>query len=269
MAYPPPFTIAYLVHSDVPLLRRTVPATLNALCRNTKHEYDLVLVVDGAESATIDEIQALAHDTWGFDEVRVRWRDRHRASGDQANNIHTHLSLTKSRFLITVEGDVTAFRTDTSTDVLDTIVSTFDACPGLALAQRIDDHECWQWALEDVGVPLMPGVRSVNRVSSHFLIYDTARARQVIETAGGIPGDAFHDDGAHWFNYEDWLSHTFAQPQGPGIGYLDRLPLHVYHCDEKTSPGSAHYRRDLATRLAVFERRAAETPGFAGKDTHA
>jgi hypothetical protein len=248
-----------------------VPTTLDALCRNTKHPYDLVLVVDGAETAPIAEIQQLAHEVWGFDEVRLRWRDRHRASGDQANNIHTHLSLAKSRFLITVEGDVTAFRpdVDASADILDTIVSTFDACTELALAQRIDDHDCWQWPLEDVGNPLAASVRSVNRVSSHFLIYDTHRAGQVIRANGGIPGDTFHDDATRWFNYEDWLSHTFAQPHGPGIGYLEQLPLRVYHCDEKTSPGSAHYRRDLATRLAVFERRAAETAALAGEDTHA
>ncbi|MFD4533502.1 hypothetical protein ACFWNL_37280 [Kitasatospora sp. NPDC058397] len=141
MTYPPAFTIAYLVHSDVELLRRTIPTTLDALTRGTRHPYDLVLVVDGAESAPANEIIELAHNTWGFDEVRVRWRTRHRASGDQANNIHTHFVSDKSRFLITI-------------DVLAEIAETFDRCPQLALAQRIDDHDCWQWKLEEVGPPL-------------------------------------------------------------------------------------------------------------------
>ncbi|MFD0404699.1 hypothetical protein [Kitasatospora sp. NPDC127116] len=255
VTYPPAFTIAYLVHSDVELLRRTIPATLDALTRGTRHPYDLVLVVDGAETAPIDEITELAHATWGFDEVRLRWRTRHRASGDQANNIHTHFVTDKSRFLITIEGDVVAFRDPGATDVLAEIADTFDRCPQLALAQRIDDHDCWQWQLEETGPALSTRARSVNRVSSHFLIYETHRARPVMAAAGGIPGDRFHDDGQSWMNYEDWLSHTFAHPAGPGIGYLHQLSLRVFHCDEKTVPGSAHYRRDLATRLRVFAER--------------
>ncbi|MGW2540896.1 hypothetical protein ACWC5I_08465 [Kitasatospora sp. NPDC001574] len=258
MTYPPAFTIAYLVHKDVELLRRTIPTTLDALCRGTRHPYDLVLVVDGAESAPIDEITELAHSTWGFDEVRLRRRTRHRASGDQANNIHTHFVTDKSRFLITIEGDVVAFRDPNTDDVLAGIADTFDRCPQLALAQRMDDHDCWQWKLEDAGPALSERARSVNRVSSHFLIYDTQRARPVMTASGGIPGDRFHDDGQSWMNYEDWLSHTFAHPRGPGIGYLHQLPLRVFHCDEKTEPGSAHYRRDLATRLRVFAEREHE-----------
>ncbi|WP_147409128.1 hypothetical protein [Kitasatospora xanthocidica] len=255
MAYPPAFTIAYLVHSDVELLRRTIPATLDALCRGTRHPYDLVLVVDGAESAPIDEITELAHTTWGFDEIRLRWRTRHRASGDQANNIHTHFVTDKTRFLITIEGDVVVFRAPDATDVLAEIADTFDQCPQLTLAQRIDDHDCWQWKLEDTGPALSAKARSVNRVSSHFLIYDTHRARPAMAAAGGIPGNRFHDDGQSWMNYEDWISHTFAHPAGSGIGYLHQLPLRIFHCDEKTTPGSAHYRRDLETRLRVFAER--------------
>ena len=255
MAYPPDFTIAYLVHGDVPLLDRVIPTTLDALCGNTSRSFDLVLVIDGAETAPVTEILERAHSRWGFDEVRIRWRDRHRAAGDQANNVHCHFVSDKSRFLITIEGDVVAFPIRRGVDVLDEIARTFDQCPELALAQRIDDHDCWQWQLADVGPRLAPGVRSVNRVSSHFLIYETTRARAVMSQAGGIPGDRFYDDGNRWFNYEDWLSTTFAQPQGPGIGYLEDLPLRVYHCDRKVAPGSAHYRRDLPTRLAVFQER--------------
>lgn len=260
-SYPPEFTIAYLVHADVPLLRRTIPATLDALCRNTRRSYDLVLVVDGAETAPTQEILSLAHATWGFDEVRLRWRERHRAAGDQANNIHTHFVTDKSRFLITIEGDVAAFRVREEADVLNEIAETFDRCPQLALAQRIDDHDCWQWQLKDVGRPLGTGLRSVNRISSHFLVYDTNRARPVMRQAGGIPGNRFHDDESRWFNYEDWLSRTFAQPEGPGIGFLDDLPIRVYHCDEKIALESAHYRRDLETRLRVFEQRRREAEG--------
>ncbi len=265
MAYPPEFTIAYLVHGPIPLLERTIPTTLDALCRGTMRTFDLVLVVDGAETAPLDDLLARAHGEWGFDEVRLRWRSRHHASGDPTNNAHAHVVSGKSRFLITLEGDVAAFRTRDDVDVLSHIARTFDACPALALAQRIDDHDCWQWRLRDQGPPLAPGVRSVNRVSSHFLVYDAARALAHMSLTGGIPGDRFHDDGASWMNYEDWLSATFAAPGGPGIGFLEDLPLAVYHCDRKTEPGSAHYRRDLRTRLEVFEerRRAVEAAASA------
>ena len=261
VGYPPEFTIAYLVHGDVPLLDRVIPRTITALCEGTSRSYDLLLVIDGAETAPVAEIMDRANAIWGFDEIRVRWRSRHRATGDKTNNIHTHLVSDKSRFLISIEGDVVAFPTRPGTDVLDQIARTFDACAQLAVAQRIDDHDCWQWSLEEVGPPLAPGVRSTNRLSSHFLVYDTARFRDITKTIGGIPGDRFHDDGERWFNYEDWLSHTFAQPIGPGIGYLDDIPLRVYHCDRKIAPGSAHYRRDLHTRLEVFEQRRAATEG--------
>jgi hypothetical protein len=258
MAYPPEFTIAYLVHGDLPVLDKVIPTSLAALCDTTRHSYDLLLVIDGAETAPVDELVDRAHHRWGFDEVRLRWRSRHRAAGDKTNNIHTHLFSDKSRFLITIEGDVAVFR-DRDIDVLDHIAATFDRLPQLAVAQRIDDHDCWQWPLATAGPPLGPGVRSVNRVSSHFLIYDTARTRARIDATGGLPGDRFHDDGQTWFNYEDWLSQTFAAPTGPGIGFLDDIPLKVFHCDRKIEPGSAHYRRDLATRLAVFDQRQAET----------
>lgn len=261
MAYPPDFTIAYLIHSDLPLLDRVIPTTLDALCATTTRSYDLLLVIDGAESAPVDQIMERAHMEWGFDEVRVRWRTRHRASGDKTNNIHTHLITDKTRFLVSVEGDVAAFRTEREVDVLDWIARTFDSCPDLAIAQRLDDHDCWQWQLEDAGPPISEGIRSVNRVASHFLAYDVHRFRDTIGMAG-IPGDQFFDDGERWFNYEDWLSHTFARPRGPGIGYLDELPLRIYHCDRKIEPGSAHYRRDLATRLEVFEQRKALVEGL-------
>jgi hypothetical protein len=257
VAYPPEFTIAYIVHGDVPLLDRVIPTTLDTLCRGTARSYDLVLVVDGADTAPVGEILPRAHGQWGFDEVRLRWRERHRAGGDPSNNGHAHVLPAKGRYLITVEGDVVAFRTGAG-DVLDLIAQTFDACPDLALATRIDDHDCWQWQLEAVGEALAPGVRSVNRVASHFLVYDLERAASRLRAGGGVPADRFHDTADGWFNYEDWLSRTFARPAGPGIGFLDALPVRVFHCDRKTTPGSAHYLRDPETRLGVFEQRRRE-----------
>lgn len=260
MSYPPEFTIAYVVHADLPLLDLTIPSTLDTLCGGTARSYDLVLVIDGADTAPVGELLTRARGVWGFDEVRVRSRSRHCAGGDPSNNGHAHLVCDKSRFLITVEGDVVAFRTVPGVDVLDLIARTFERCPEMALAYRMDDHDCWEWKLRDQGPPFAPGIRSVNRVASHFLVYDTTRARPVMARAGGIPGDRFHDGDGRWFNYEDWLSGTFAVPAGPGIGYLEDLPIEVYHCDRKLVDGSAYYQRDLATRLQIFEERRRSVP---------
>lgn len=253
---PPEFTIAFLVHGDVALLEQTIPTTIRTLTDSSTRTWDLVLVVDGAETAPVAELLDLAR-RCHFDEVRLRWRTGHVAGGDPSNNGHVNLIPGKGRFLVGVEGDVVAFRTGPG-DVLDMLARTFDACPDLALAIRVDDHDCWQWPLTDVGAPLGPGVRSVNRVASHFIVYHLPRATRVMWAAGGPGAERFHDDGTEWFNYEDWLSGIFAAPAGAGIGYLDALPIRVFHCDEKTVPAGAVYSRDLATRLRVLERRRAE-----------
>lgn len=256
MHYPPEFTIAFVVHDDVPLLERTVPTSIAALTQDTDHSYDLILVIDGAESAPVGEILGRA-EAWGFDEVRLRRRSRHAAPGDPSNNGHLHLLPVKGRFLVSMEGDVVAFRCGGG-DPLHHIATVFTACPDLALATRIDDHDCWKWPLSDAGPVLAAGVRSVNRVASHFLVFDVARASRTIWQTGGPPAGSFYDGDACWFNYEDWLSHIFAAPIGPGIGYLDQLPLRIYHCDEKTESGAPTYTKNLHTRLRVFERRQRE-----------
>ncbi|MEJ2611285.1 MAG: hypothetical protein P8179_14675 [Candidatus Thiodiazotropha sp.] len=251
--YPPEFTIACLVHGDIPLLEKTIPTTIEALTAESNHTWDTVLIVDGVESAAADQLLELGH-RFGFDEIRLRNRMRHVSPGDPSNNGHAHMLPGKGRYLISFEGDVVAFRTGPG-DVLDIISSVFEMCPNLALATRIDDHDCWQWPLHEVGPPLTQDVRSVNRVSSHFLIYDLPRATREIWMAGGVAANEYHDDGKCWYNYEDWLSKQFAAPKGSGIGFIDNLPIKVFHCDEKIAHESALYRRDLRVRLQVFENR--------------
>ena len=102
------------------------------------------------------------------------------------------------------------------------------------------------------------GVRSVNRVSSHFLVYDTKRCCQYINSIGGWSLSGMYDTGAEWHNYEDRVGKTFRYPDGPGIGYIDSIPFKVYHCDEKIEEGSPFYKRDIQTRLRVFDERKHE-----------
>src|SRR5438046_3043165 len=110
VSYPPEFTIAFLVHADIPLLERTIPTTIETLTAESNRTWDLVLVVDGAETAPVDQLVDLSAKC-GFDEVRLRRRSGHVAGGDPSNNGHVHLIPAKGRFLISVEGDIVAFRT--------------------------------------------------------------------------------------------------------------------------------------------------------------
>ncbi|MFD0580818.1 hypothetical protein [Dactylosporangium darangshiense] len=252
----PEFTIAFLVHSNLPLLERTIPTTIATLTAASRRTYDLVLVIDVTQTTPLNDLLTLSTQ-WGFDEVRLRTRSRHTAGGDPPNNGHVNWMPGKGRYFISVEGDVVAFRSGPG-DVLDMLAASFERCQDLQLATRIDDHECWQWPLADVAPPMAPGIRSVNRVASHFLVYDLPRATSHMWAAGGPPADRFYDSPERWFNYEDWLSETFAAPDGPGIGYLDDLPIAVFHCDEKVAPGASVYTQDLEVRLRVFEQRRAE-----------
>jgi hypothetical protein len=261
--YPPEFTIYFLVHGDLPLLEEIVPMGVAALCDETVCSYDLILVGDGVLPELRADVTRLAEDHWGFDEVRFRSRRRHRAPGDPSNNGHTHLLAAKGRFAIVVEGDVAVMRAGAG-DVLRQIRDAFDAASEMCLATRIDDWSNWVWSLRQTSPPLAPNVLSINRVSSHFLIYDVVR---LLASCVRNPdfASAFHDDGGHWFNYEDWLSHCFARPQGGGIGFLSGLPIRVHHCDEKQFHGSPFYKRDLPTRLRVLDAaRRATAQGEAG-----
>ncbi len=254
---PTTFTVAFICHGDFPLLERLVPHNLDSLCQGTTETYDTILIVDGAESGdTTDIIKAAPG--WRIDEVRLRWRARNAASGDCSNNGHVHLFSDKTPYLITLEGDVAVFRRDQGFDVLRALRGLFEANPGLCVATRADDNACWVSKLARAGRPLTEGLPSVNRVSSHFLVYDTRRAREWFGRRGGLRLDAFRDVEDEWYNYEDMVSATFAAPRGPGIGYLEGLPIAVYHCDRKVEPGSPYYTKNLEIKLQVFEARKRE-----------
>jgi hypothetical protein len=254
---PADFTVGFVCHGELPLVERTLPQSLAALCGATSRSYDTILVVDGRETADVAAFLDLAERS-GVDEVRLRSRARNCAGADPSNNGHLHLFSDKTRFLVTLEGDVAAFSVEAGVDMLDRLARLFDAEPELAVATRLDDHDSWVWRLEPREPHFRVGLRSVNRLASHFVVYETRRARPVLEAAGVLRAEAFEEDERGHGNYEDLLSHAFARPAGPGIGWLDDLPLRVWHCDEKLAPGSLQYRRDLGGKLAIFDRRAAE-----------
>lgn len=245
------FTVSFLCHDATDLLEELIPHNMDVLCGNTSESYDVILTVDGAESTNLDRFLSIAK-SCRIDEVRYRYRGRNCADGDPSNNGHLHLFSDKTPYLMTLEGDVVIFKTDPSFDILGAFRRLFQQHGNLCLATRIDDHDCWVWKLEDSGPPFEQGVRSVNRVASHFLVYDTARCRRRFNDKEGLSTRLFHDNQDGWYNYEDFLSHTFSHPEGPGIAHVDRFPIKVFHCDEKIAPGSVYYTKDLRVKSARF-----------------
>lgn len=243
------FTIAFIGHGEFDLMRKTIPLNIRSLTSNTKERFQTLLILDGAEKYSYkdfsDEMFGI-----GIDEIRVRSRARNVASGDPSNNGHYHLLSDRTPYLISLESDIALFNTSETFDVLLELKMLFQRHEELAVATRMDDHSCWVWKQEEVGSEFEDGIKSVNRVSSHFLAYDVERARKVL---GRVPIDTFHDTKNDWFNYEDLISERFARPQGTGIAYLDSFPIRCFHCDEKEYSGSPFYTKDSKRKMQIFD----------------
>jgi hypothetical protein len=250
------FTIVFVAHANHDIMELTIPQNIEAITAGTRQRFDVVLSIDGYEDCDLDRVLRGAR-SWGVDEVRLRSRRRNCASGDGANNGHFHHIVERTPYLLTIEEDVVLFRTDPSFDLLTAFRELFERHPQLCVATRMDDSDVWVWQLEDAAPAIEPGVRSVNRVASHFLVYDIARARNHLRSTGQFRLDVFHDTPDDWMNFEDLISYSFAAPSGPGIAFVDDFPIRVYHCDRKIAPGSPHYSKDPAVKVAEFHRRRA------------
>lgn len=241
------FTIAFILHSEFELITRTVPHNIRQLTESTDEDFDIVMVVDGfKEEEALKMLKAAS--SWGVDEVRFRKRNRNCATGDPSNNGHYHLLSDKTQYLVSFEGDVALFKHKKSLDVLKAFKGLFQRHPELVLATKMSDHACWKWKLRKVGPEIEPGIWSVNRVASHFLVYNMYNYRRIVKPKH----DIFHEHKGEYYNYEDFLSHQFRYPLGYGIAYMDELPISVFHCDRKIAPDSEFYRRDLREKIKIF-----------------
>lgn len=251
------FTVAFIASEGTyEYFEKILKNNIEVLCNNTTESYDLVLFFDGLEYIDYNRYIELAKEC-GIGEVRFRNRSLNCASGDGANNPHMHLICEETKYLVTIEADVAIFKTK-ECDVLRCIREVFEANSNLCVATRIDDYNCWQEKLVFLDHNIGTNLRSANRVSSHFLAYDTKRFCHYIDSMGGWSLKDFYDTGDTWYNYEDRLSKAFAYPAGPGIGFMDDAPFRVYHCDEKLYEGSPFYKRDYQTRINVFYKRKKE-----------
>jgi hypothetical protein len=254
------FTIAFIVHTGHEIMSLTIPQNLESICGSTRERFDVVLVADGVVNDE-DRYRLLrAADRWKIDEVRFRSRLRNCASGDPSNNGHFHTLTNGTPYLITLEEDVAIFRLDPAFDMLAEFRSLFERHEKLVVATRADDHDCWNWKLEATGPDFEPGVLSVNRVASHFLAYSTGRAREALDTPSYCP-EVFQDDASSWYNYEDLISRRLSAPAGPGIAFVERFPIRVFHCDRKIAAGSPFYTKELSTKLLEFRTRHREVLG--------
>lgn len=252
------FTVAFIASKGTyDYFQQTLKHNIEVLCKDTSETYDLIMFLDGLEAIDYERYIELAK-RCGIGEVRLRNRSVNCASGDGANNPHMHLVSEETKYLITIEADIAVFKTKENCDILRGIKDLFERNTNLCVATRIDDYDCWQEKMHFLDHKIGVGIKSVSRVSSHFLAYDTRRCCSYVDSIGGWPLSGMYDTGDMWHNYEDRVGKTFRYPDGPGIGFIDCLPIKVYHCDEKIHEGSPFYKRDLQTRMKVFNQRLDE-----------
>lgn len=245
------FRVVCLFHRHIDVLQRALPTCVRALTEGTRQDVELTLHCDGTQPDVA--AQVIARQTeWHLDEVRIRRREHEIASGDASNSGHRRLFGGRERYLVVVEDDVWMYRSDPSFDVLTESLRLFQACPDVTAICKLDDHDAWAWKLADAGPSLAPGVRSVNRVATHFIIYDLARFLPAAERFGAFDLDVFIDRDDFSYNWEDLVSHV-ATTGGRCIAWPERWPLHVYHCDRKTTAGSMYNTQDPQVKNAVID----------------
>jgi len=150
-------------------------------------------------------------------------------------------------------------------DVLGACRALFERHPTVPVLGKVDDHDNWVWRLGDIGEPMEAGVRSVNRVSTHFIAYDVGRFVPVARRFGGFDLDVFIDREDLSYNWEDLVSHV-GTTGGRQIAFPEVWPLKVFHCDEKVASGSMYHTQDPAVKqrvLGELEKRFADVCGGA------
>ncbi|MGH3712923.1 MAG: hypothetical protein ACRDT4_05605 [Micromonosporaceae bacterium] len=245
----PAFRIAFLFHDNLELFRRTLPRCLEALTPSSE-EFEVIVHCDGTPAPVAAQLPGFLEE-WGVDELRVRRRGRFVASGDGSNNGHRRLFDVRSPYLIVIEDDVVMYRTDPSFDVLSACRRLFERHRDVPVLCKVSDHHQWSWALADEGEPIEPGVRSVNRLSTHFIGYDLRRFTNLAERFGGFDLDVFLDRPDLSYNWEDLVSHV-GTTGGRRIAFPDGWPLEVFHCDRKVDPGSMHHTQDPRVKAGVL-----------------
>jgi hypothetical protein len=246
----PAWQLVFLFHADLRLFSRTLPRCLEALAAPSSEPYEVVVFADGTPPDVATQLVGEL-ESWGVDELRIRRRSRYVASGDPSNNGHRRLFEGRSPYVAVVEDDVVMYRTSPDFDVLAACRSLFERHPQVTAISKVNDHDQWSWGLEDVGPHLEPGVRSVNRLSTHFVAYDVARFLDTAERFGAFEPDVFIDRSDLSYNWEDLVSHV-GTTGGRCIAHPESWPLDVYHCDRKVGPGSKYHTQQPAVKAEIL-----------------
>lgn len=247
----PTFEIVFLFHDNLDLFARTLPRCLEALTAGTAQDFEVVVHCDGSTPEAVRRVAEMAP-TWGVDEVRARSRARWVASGDPSNNGHRRFFDSSSPYRIVVEDDVVMYRDDPHFDVLTAIRGLLERNLDVPVVCKVDDTDKWTWKLRDIGPGVEPGVRSVNRLSTHFIAYDVARFRAVASRFGAFERDVFIDREDLSYNWEDLVSHV-GTTGGRRIAFPESWPLQVFHCDVKVREGSMYNTQDPTTKMTVLD----------------
>ncbi|MFL6076972.1 MAG: hypothetical protein ACJ73S_26560 [Mycobacteriales bacterium] len=246
----PTWRIAFLFHSDLDLLARTLPRCVEALTGSTSETFEVVLLADGTPADIAVRLLGLLEE-WGVDELQLRSRRRHVAAGDASNNGHRRFFPVRTPYLVVIEDDVVMYRKEWSFDVLAACRELFDRHPDVPVLSKVNDYDQWSWKLTASGPEIEPGVRAVNRLSTHFIAYDVARFAPVAERFGGFDLDVFIDRNDHSYNWEDLVSHV-GTTGGRRIAFPESWPLDVYHCDRKVEPGSMYHTQRPEVKAEVL-----------------
>lgn len=246
----PTWQIVFLFHSDLELLSTTLPRCLDALTGSTTESYEVLLLADGTPADVAAQLpDQLAQ--WGVDELRSRARRNQVASGDPSNNGHRRAFPATSPYLIMIEDDVVMYRTDPSFDALAACRQLFQRHPDVPVLSKVNDYDKWSWQLEDRDPGIEPGVRSVNRLSTHFIAYDVARFVPVAQRFGGFDLDVFIDRSDLSYNWEDLVSHV-GTTGDRRIAFPEQWPLDVFHCDRKVDPGSMYHTQRPEVKAEIL-----------------
>lgn len=246
------FTLLCTFHSNTRLLERTLPLALRSLTQPTRHDYEMLLVADGSDEDVIAGLLPRLADL-DVDELRFRRRTRHLYSGVPSNNLHPSHFKGSSRYLVAFTDDAFIWKSDASFDVLDAAAQLFARHPEVVVASKVDDNDEWVWPLTDLGPEIEPGIRSVNRVVDHLIIYNTARFVPVARRFGAWDREIYVDRADLQYQWEDLVSHV-ATTGGRRIAYADAWPLRVFHCDRRIEAGSMYCTQDEDVKLACFDR---------------
>lgn len=240
-------TICFISHEDSVVLQKTLYHNLNFLLRdNIEKQYNIEIIILSSDSSTMNNKKIIEFSNmFNIDEIRIR-NNNLKYSGDPSNDSHMHLLQLNTDYLITIESDVLIVPYKDINFSLKDIISDIDQY-SLGLGYKISDYNCWVWELEKESESISKGVYSVNRVSSHFLIYNIPVFKNKIST-----DSLFKDDYTNLYNYEDKISKLFTE-QNNKIAFFEKWPIEVWHCDKKTEEGSLYYTKDNNLKLEIIE----------------